>query len=157
MAQLAPDRPGVRLVFAGGADDAELSRWRALADELGVGDHVSLPGHVDAAEWHRLLAEADVAVQLRALSNGEASGAVVHCVAAGLPTIVTSGGWFAELPDAVAKVPLDVTPAGVAAAIAAVVDDPDRSAAMTAGAQDHARSASFPAVAERYLEILELR
>ena len=41
---------------------------------------------------------ADLAVQLRSVSNGEASGATADCLAAGVPTIVTDLGWSGELP-----------------------------------------------------------
>lgn len=157
LALLAADRPGARLVFAGGADETELEHWRAIAANAGVGKRVSLRGHVDDDEWEELMRDADVALQLRTLSNGEASAAVTDCMARGVPLVVTDQGWFAELPgEAVVKVPLTVTASELAAAIATVIDDPGVSEGLAAAALGHARANSFEAVAARYLELLEL-
>jgi len=157
LALLATERPGARLVLAGGADDAELERWRTVAADAGLADRVSLPGHVSGAEWDRLLNEADLALQLRVVSNGEASAAATDCMARGLPVVVTDQGWFAELPDdAVVKVPVGVTAPRLASAIADVVDNAGRASGLAAAALDHARTNSFEAVADGYLQALEL-
>jgi glycosyltransferase involved in cell wall biosynthesis len=156
-ARLAAERPELRLVFAGGGDEPELRHWRDLADELGIGDRVALEGHTPDRRWAELLASADLAVQLRMVSNGEASAAVTETMAAGLPTVVTDHGWFAELPDeAVVKVPRELTAPVLAAAMAEVLDAPERARAMAAAARAHAEANDFAAVARRYLEVLDL-
>jgi glycosyltransferase involved in cell wall biosynthesis len=156
-ALLARDRPGARLVFAGGAHEAELLRCQRAADEAGVGDKVEFRGFAAEAYWRRLLAEADVAVQLRLVSNGEASAAVTQCLAAGLPTVVTDHGWFAELPrEAVVGVPRDVSAPRLAAAIARIIDDPSRASAISEAGREHARCNTFARVARSYLDVLEL-
>jgi glycosyltransferase involved in cell wall biosynthesis len=144
-------------VFAGGADDAELRHWRTVAADAGVGDNVIFGDHVPEAEWQRLLREADVAVQLRTISNGEASAAAADCLSAGLPLVVSDQGWFAELPDeAVAKVPTDVSAALLASEIEVLLDNPERSRALADAGREHARANSFRVVAGRYLDILAL-
>ncbi len=45
------------------------------------------------------LAAADIGVQLRTLSRGESSSAVLDCMNFGLPTIVNAHGSMADLPD----------------------------------------------------------
>ncbi|MFM9735882.1 hypothetical protein, partial [Streptomyces niveiscabiei] len=46
----------------------------------------------------RYLAAADMAVQLRTLSRGETSGAVLDCFNFGIPTIVNANGSMGDLP-----------------------------------------------------------
>ena len=101
--------PGARLVIAGPTQPSESERWHALANQVGAAGRVEIPGHVDEERYSELLRAADLAVQLRLVSNGEASAAVADCLAAGLPTIVSDLGWASELPEAaVEKVPTDV-------------------------------------------------
>ncbi|MGI8729151.1 MAG: glycosyltransferase [Solirubrobacteraceae bacterium] len=154
-ALLAADRPGARLVFAGGAEPYEIAEWQAVATDAGVGDAVSLLGHVTDDEWDRVLYQADVAVQLRMVSNGEASAAAADCLAAGVPLIVSDQGWFSELPaDAATKVPVDVSGPGLAAAMEHILDFPDRTRQTVAAGRRHAVATSFAAVAERFLDVL---
>ena len=59
----------------------------------------SITGFVDTATYHDYLLAADVAVQLRSMSRGETSRAVLDCMAAGLPLLVNANGSMAELPE----------------------------------------------------------
>jgi hypothetical protein len=105
-ALLAEDRPRAGLIFAGYAAENELERWRRVAVHAGVGDRVVFGGYASENRWAELMDSADLAVQLRVVSNGEASAAAAECLGAGIPTVVTDHGWFHELPDeAVIKVP----------------------------------------------------
>ena len=79
---------------------------RTFARDVAPRVNIEILGHVSATRYEELLREADVAVQLRTLSNGEASAAVADCLAAGLPTIASDLGWASELPgSAVAHLP----------------------------------------------------
>src|SRR5262249_15989215 len=98
VAILASDRKRLRLVIAGPGETAELQRWRSFAAQLAPTVHIEIPGHVSAEQYKKLLREADMAVQLRTVSNGEASAAVADCLATGLPTVATDLGWVSELP-----------------------------------------------------------
>ncbi|MGI8728816.1 MAG: glycosyltransferase [Solirubrobacteraceae bacterium] len=156
-ADLAADRPGARLVFAGGADEEEFERWRKVAAGVGIDDRVEFRGHVEEEAWKQLLQQADIAVQLRRVSNGEASAAVTECLSAGLPCVVSDDGWAAELPDdAVVKVAPDLNASALAVSITRIIDDPDGAALVSEAAKDYARRNSFAEVARRYVEILEL-
>jgi glycosyltransferase involved in cell wall biosynthesis len=157
VALLAEHRRGVRLVIAGPADEAELERWRRLAGDSRTSAEVELTGHVPAERYAQLLDEADVAVQLRTLSNGEASAAVADCLAAGLPTVVSDLGWAGELPsEAVSKVGVECAADELAKRIEALLADPAARAELSAGAIAFARANSFEHVGQAYLRVLGL-
>ena len=156
-ALFATAHPGARLVIAGSADESGLGLWEGFARERAPQARVEILGHLDPARYEELLAQADVAVQLRNISNGEASGAVCDCLAAGIPTIVSDLGWMGELPaSAVVRVPVDAEPAQLATQIRALVEDVRRRAALSAGAMAHARANSFERVAAAYADVLAL-
>jgi len=154
-ALVASDRPGARLTLLGPADEPELTRWRSRADDLGIGGQVSIPGYGDAQTYEDLLRDATVAVQLRTITNGEASAAVCDCLGAGLPTIVTGLGWADELPaDAVARVPIDVSAIRLAGEISAVLDDWEHREKLAREASAYAHRTTYADVAQRYIEVL---
>jgi glycosyltransferase involved in cell wall biosynthesis len=157
VALLAESYVDIRLTIAGPGEQAELQRWRDLASEIAPNVDTSIPGHVLADDYKRLLQSADVAVQLRTLSNGEASAAVVDCLASGVPTVVSDLGWAAELPgDAVAHVPADCTPSQLAHTIEDLLASQQKRRELGEGAHAYARKYSFSAVARDYLRLLEL-
>jgi glycosyltransferase involved in cell wall biosynthesis len=155
--RLAARLPEARLVIAGPAVDSELRRWREEAATLAPGARIEIPGAVPDARYRELLETADLAVQLRLTTNGEASAAVADCLAAGVPTIVTDLGWLADLPaNAVSKVDVAVTPQQLADRMTELLSDPSRRRDLLTEAHALAESASFARVAETYLEALEL-
>jgi glycosyltransferase involved in cell wall biosynthesis len=154
---LAESRPGARLTIAGPGEPAELQRWRELCGQLAPSATVELTGHLPADRYDALLDEADLAVQLRELSNGEASAAVADCLAAGLPTVVTDIGWTKELPAGVVeRVPPDSSPTALAAKLDALISDRAARAAISEDARRHTREHSFERVAGAYMRALEL-
>ncbi len=156
-ALLAAQVPGARLVIAGDGDDDSLDEWRAFARERAPHAAVEFPGRLDEERWAQLLAGADLAVQLRAVSNGEASGAVCDCMAAGIPTIVSDIGWMGELPgDAVVHVPADVGPQELSERMASLLAEQPARSALIRAALAHARERSFEHVAAAYLGVLGL-
>jgi len=156
-ALLAVRAPDARLVIAGDGDEAGLDRWRAFARERAPRAAVEIPGHVDAERWSDLLARADLAVQLRVVSNGEASAAVCDCLAAGIPTIVSDIGWMGELPrEAVVHVPLDVDAEPLSECMYGLLVEQPARAALSSAALAHARERSFERVAGAYLAALDL-
>lgn len=60
---------------------------------------IIITGWVTPEDYKYFLASADCAVQLRTLSRGETSAAVLDCMNYGVPTIVNTNGSFADLPD----------------------------------------------------------
>jgi glycosyltransferase involved in cell wall biosynthesis len=156
-ALLAARLPEARLVIAGDGDEDGLDHWRAVAREQAPQDAIEIPGHVDTQRWRELLARADLAVQLRIVSNGEASGAVCDCLAAGIPTIVSDIGWMGELPrDAVAHVPLEISPQELCDRMHGLLVEQPARVALSRAALTHADECSFERVAAAYLDALAL-
>lgn len=151
-------RPDARLRLVGPGSPEDLAPLRAHAGELGIGEAVTMTGKVDDETWDRLLSETMVAVQLRASTNGEFSGAVAETLAAGVPTIVSTLGSAAELPDdAAVKVPPGATPASLAAEILSLLGDPGRRKSLGEAARAYAATLSFEAVAgELYGLLMDL-
>ncbi len=156
-ALVAAELPGARLIIAGPTDEAESRRWHEYAAEHAPEAEIEIPGQVDNSRYAELLATADLAVQLRLISNGEASAAVADCLAVGLPTMVTDVGWLGELPSsAVSKVPVGVSAHQLATRMIALVRDRGQWSSISHHARSLAGNASFANVAEAYLEALEL-
>lgn len=109
---VAGQHPAWRLVLAG---NGEVDRAHALADELGVGERVDLPGWVSGEAKERLFAEASV---FCLASQGEGFPmAVLDAWAHGVPCVVTPVG---GLPDVVREGANALTfPVGDARALAA--------------------------------------
>lgn len=149
--------PGARLVLAGSADEFGPAHWEALAREHAPGASVEIAGYVESDRYDELLRTADLAVQLRSISNGEASAAVGDCLAAGIPTIVTDSGWTGELPPTAARrVPPGASAQLLAEQMNNLIVDREQRLALSAGALAHARECSFRIVAAAYVSALGL-
>jgi len=157
--------PGAELVVAGGPDapmlslDPEAIRLRALAEELGVADRVDLRGRVGRDAMPRLFRSADLVV---CAPWYEPFGIVpLEAMACGAPVVATAvGGQVDSVVDGVTGVlvaPRD--PEGLAAAIASLLADPERRAALGAAGAKRARRYGFDRIAratrEVYGEVLE--
>ena len=74
----------------------------AQIEALGLVGRVTRHGYVAEATLQQALSHADLAINLRWPTMGEASASQLRIFAAGLPSIVTRTGWYAALPaDAV--------------------------------------------------------
>lgn len=77
-----------------------------LIDETGLKGRVRITGWADTSTFRQYLAAADVGVQLRTLSRGETSAAVLDCMNYGMATLVNANGSMADLDaEAVWKLP----------------------------------------------------
>jgi glycosyltransferase involved in cell wall biosynthesis len=153
VALLVAERPHLELRMAGRGKDTE--RVRQMARELGIERNVRMLGAVDEAERQRLFAGA--AVQLMP-SRFEGFGMVAaEAMAAGVPLVAAAAG---SLPEVVAPseggvlVPAGDAPA-LAAAVAALVDDPAARERLSATARRSAERFRWDAVADRHYEFLE--
>lgn len=72
---------------------------REAIDRLGLGGAVKLHGFVAEDVLDGALAEADLVLNLRFPTMGEASGSQLRIWAAAAPALVTRIGWYADLPD----------------------------------------------------------
>jgi len=91
-----------KLVFVGGEDGSDYGRRLAeTIASLEEGAHVKITGYVPRETYVDYLSLADVAVQLRTLSRGETSGAVLDCLAHGVPLVINANGPMNEYPGEV--------------------------------------------------------
>jgi glycosyltransferase involved in cell wall biosynthesis len=156
-AAIAREREGARLMLLGRLEPGAEARLGDTATNLGLTDAVHLARQLEGDEYWRALASADVAVELRTSSDGEASPSVCDCLAARVPTIGSSVGWLDELPDpAVLHVPRECAPGELSGAIRRVLDEPGLRERIRAAQDEHAAANSYERVAERYAEILGL-
>ena len=95
------------LVFVGENDAGEYGReCIELIRHNQMQENIRITGWADAHDYRQYLAAADVGVQLRTLSRGETSAAVLDCMNYGLATIVNANGSMADLDEkAVWKLP----------------------------------------------------
>lgn len=124
-----PSLPGVHYWLAGAGE--EESRYRALAQRLGVSDRVHLVGPVANADLPMLYSAADILVMPSA-SEGLAN-AWVEALACGTPIVISNAGGGAELVTApVAGRIVDRTPQAIADAVRALLAAPPSPADVAA-------------------------
>jgi glycosyltransferase involved in cell wall biosynthesis len=70
-----------------------------LVRELGLDAQVTRHGFVERAVLDDALSRADLAINLRNPTMGEASSSQLHLWANALPTLVSRVGWYATLPE----------------------------------------------------------
>ncbi|UBU62133.1 glycosyltransferase [Acidithiobacillus ferrooxidans] len=89
-----------RLVFIGDFPATEYGEeLRQTLEMPGFKGRVHVTGWATEETYRRYLAAADLAVQLRTLSRGETSAAVLDCMNYGVATIVNANGSLADLPS----------------------------------------------------------
>jgi hypothetical protein len=149
--------PTCKLVFVGQSSGDYGEALDRLIGDLGLGDRVQVTGFVEHERYLAYLAAADIAVQLRANSRGETSGAALDCLAQGVPTIVNVHGTMAELDDAaVMKIgdPLDT--AELAAALESLCRDEGLRRRLAEGGRGLIDARHAPeATAVAYFEAIE--
>ena len=155
-AKVAADGGESVLVFVGYCNEGYRRELENYADRLGVRRRVYFTGYVDERELDAWLAACSCAVQLRFPTNGESSGAVMRCLAAGVSTIVSDHGPLRELPDdAVVKVPAQVEAAQLGEAIEKVISSEHLRAELRRGALRYSSEVSLEAISDRlWTEVL---
>lgn len=81
--QVIAQRPDVHFLIMGYPD---VTAYRKLAEALGVGDHVTLPGRILYKDLHAYLALGDIAVAPK-MSATEGAGKITNYLAMGLPVV----------------------------------------------------------------------
>jgi len=151
-------RSSCRLVFVGKNHPGEYGQ--SLLESIKThqkGSQVSITDWVDMAEFHRYLAAADVCVQLRTLSRGETSAAVLDCMNYAKPTIVNANGSMTDLnPEAVLILPDEFTDKELVQALETLYKDASLRQQLGAVARNTIVSQHNPAAcAERYRDVIE--
>lgn len=138
-ARIAPGIPELRLVCAG---DGDVGRVGAAARSLGLADRIELPGWLDGDPKAAALREAAVFV-LPSYAEGLPMG-VLEAMAQGVPVVATDVGGVREaLGEAGLLVPAgDV--AGLAEALAALLQDPARAARLGRAGRERAQALFSP-------------
>jgi glycosyltransferase involved in cell wall biosynthesis len=154
---LAAD-PQAELVFVGANHGGQYGQQLlASIAAAGAGNRIRIAGWSDEAVYQQYLQAADCAIQLRSVSRGETSAAVLDCMNYGVATIVNANGAMAALPDeAVWKLADDFAQPDLAAALAALRADPERRAALGARGAAAIAAAHRPEHgARRYADVLD--
>jgi len=138
----------------GGEYGADLLR---TIESIPTGAHIRITGFAEPGLYRTYLAAADMAVQLRTLSRGETSRAVLDCMAYGVPTIVNAQGSLAELPDAaVLKLPDAFADEELTEALTGLREDREGRTAVGQRTAAHVRSHHDPTlIAEQYYATIE--
>ncbi|AKU24020.1 glycosyltransferase [Massilia sp. NR 4-1] len=120
------------LVFVGANHGGDYGlQMTAAIRAAGAGTRIRIAGWTDEADYQRYLQAADAGVQLRSISRGETSAAVLDCMNYGLPTIVNANGSMAALPaDSVYRLDERFSQAALAAALEALHGDAARRAQL---------------------------
>lgn len=109
----------------------ESERTLAAIQQLNLEDYVTVHGFVSDKELDDALQRADLAINLRYPTMGEASGSQLRLWDHALPSLVTKTGWYASLPeDAVAFVRTEHETEDISAHLRALLLDPARFKAM---------------------------
>lgn len=146
------------LVFVGenaaGEYGESLVKAIAASEE---GARVRITGWADQALFRRYLVAADVGIQLRTLSRGETSAAVLDCMNHGLATVVNANGSMADLQDeGVWKLPDEFTDEQLADALQSLWQDATARRKLGGRAREIIRTQHAPrACADRYFEAIE--
>lgn len=157
MSALAADER-CNLVFVGENEASPYgAAMRQAIERASAGDRIRITGWVEPDRYRHYLAAADVALQLRAHSRGETSGAVLDCMNHGVPTITNACGALAELPqDAVWMLPDIFEDAVLTGALEALWRDPERRARLGARARQVIHERHHPSLCgDAYVAAIE--
>jgi len=146
------------LIFVGenhnGGYGAELI---TMIRRSGMDKRIRITGWADADTFRCYLAAADIGVQLRTLSRGETSAAVLDCMNYGLPTIVNANGSMVDLPDdGVLKLPDEFDDAELIAALETLWRNPSYRQQLGAKAREIILEYHAPRTcADQYAQAIE--
>jgi glycosyltransferase involved in cell wall biosynthesis len=147
-----------RLVFVGEKqiEDYGQELVRKIA-QSSAKDRITITGWANMDTYRSWLAVADIAVQLRTLSRGETSAAVLDCMNYGIPTIVNANGSMADLPgDVVCMLPDDFSDKQLVAALDHLWRDEGHRSELGARARAHIRAQHNPyCCAQQYAVAIE--
>lgn len=123
----------------------------------GLEKRIRITGWADMPIFRNYLAVADIAVQLRTLSRGETSAAVLDCMNHALPTIVNANGSMADLPsDAVWMLPDDFEDRQLIEALETLRQNDEKRRALGKRAQEIIHTLHAPdSCAGQYAEAIE--
>jgi glycosyltransferase involved in cell wall biosynthesis len=146
------------LVFVGANHPGDYgARLAACIRNSGHSATIRITGWVDDAEYKLYLQAVDVSVQLRGVSRGESSGALLHCLNYGVPTIANANGAMAEIPEnVIIRLPDAFADDQLVAALESLWDDPGKRHELGAAGMEYIRTQHAPhACARLYADAIE--
>lgn len=122
------------LVFVGEGDPNEYGdAIRRRIQSSPASGRIRITGFASPEDFHGYLLAGDIAVQLRSMSRGETSAAVLDALNYGLATVVNANGSMADLPDdALIKLPDEFDDAALQDALISLHGDSARRAKLAA-------------------------
>lgn len=129
-------------------DEADRGVFDTLVAEAGVADRVVVTGWVEPGDYDAWISRARLAVQLRALTNGETSAAVADCFGAAVPVVTTSIGAAMDLEGICALVVPGIDADDLVDVVGPLLSDEDQLALMARRGREHAEAATFPQVSD---------
>ncbi|MCL2178247.1 MAG: glycosyltransferase [Cystobacterineae bacterium] len=137
----------LHLIFVGQLSGDEFGcHLQQLIHQSGIENRIQITGFVDDNAYQQWLSVTDVAVQLREISRGETSGAVLDCLANGVPLIFNDYASFTDYPNNIVRKinhPIDVTE--LAGAINELLGDSERRHTLGAAAREYVHKHHNPA------------
>ncbi len=99
-ARLLREVPQARLYWIGELElETDAFKLPGLLQELGIAEATHITGYAERSRFVQYMAATDIGLNLRYPSAGETSGTLVRLLSAGIPTITSNIGAFAEIPD----------------------------------------------------------
>lgn len=150
--------PDCCLIFVGGDGGGAAELEKVIADTSRTFPaNIKITGRVDTEVFQNYLSATDMAVQLRTLSRGETSAAVLDCMSHGKATIVNANGSMAYLDEnAVLRLPDEFTDEQLAEALERLRMDYDLRQCLGKAGRDVIRKEHDPArCAEQYRDAIE--
>jgi len=146
------------LVFVGESSPPEYKgEIYKIAEKYGIKKKVRVLGFVSEKEYEDYLHRCSIAIQLRKMSKGEVSRAVLDTLAHGIVTIVNKEGSMDEFPDDVVfKIEKDVNPEILAHAMNIIYRNPELMAGYSQKAKKYIEEIHAPErIASMYFDIIE--
>lgn len=146
------------LVFVGENHDGEYGAdLRRTISKSGLKRRIQISGWVDGETFRDYLAASDLGVQLRTLSRGETSAAVLDCLNYGVPTIVNANGSMSDLPSvAIHMLPDEFHLDDLTSALELLWRDKTRRHTLSEHGQALIRTRHAPAIcARQYFDAIE--
>lgn len=150
--ELAPRHPGVKFALVGEVVDPDLGEeLQAMVDRSGLGNRLLLTGRVDDQEYSGWLKRAKLAVQLRAHSNGETSGAVADCLGAEVAVVTSNAGAAASLAGVTQLVEPGISVQDLVKILDDLLSDDEARADLAVRGLEYAKRNSFDVAARAVL------
>lgn len=148
----------VMLLMVGENDPSDYgAQLESSIKQSGLSDRIKITGWVDTEHYHDYLALSDIGVQLRTLSRGETSAAVLDCMNYGLATIVNANGSMAEFDaTSVYKIEDEFNAQDLISALEKLVEDNNLRTNLSQAAQQTIRQHHTPSHgAQTYFNAIE--